>query len=39
MITDIADILLKRDNYEELSQSIKRKFNEVSMMVAWIQGN
>jgi hypothetical protein len=35
----IPDIILKRDNYEEWNQSIRRKLNEVPMMVDWIQGN
>ena len=33
------DIILKRDNYEEWNQFIRRKLNEVPMMVDWIQGN
>jgi hypothetical protein len=33
------DIILKRDNYEEWSRFIKRKLNEVRMMIGWIQGN
>jgi hypothetical protein len=35
----IADIILKRDNYEEWNQCIRRKLNEVPIMVDWIQGN
>ncbi len=33
------DIILKRDNYEEWNRFIRRKLNEVPMMVDWIQGN
>ena len=33
------DIILKRDNYEEWNQFIRRKLNDVPMMVDWIQGN
>ncbi len=33
------DFLLKRDNYEERNQFIRRKLNEVPMMEDWIQGN
>jgi len=33
------DFILKRDNYEEWNQFIRRKLNEVPMMVDWIQGN
>ena len=32
-------IILKRDNYEEWNQFIRRKLNEVPMMMDWIQGN
>ncbi len=35
----LPTILLKRDYYEEWNQCIKRKLNEVPMMVSWIQGN
>ncbi len=37
--SNITDIILKRDNYEEWNQHIRRKLNEVPMMVDWIQGN
>ena len=37
--TAISDIILTRENYEEGNQSIRRKLNEVPMMVDWIQGN
>jgi hypothetical protein len=37
--TTIPDIILKRDNCEEWNQFIRRKLNEVPMMVDWIQGN
>ena len=37
--TTIPDIILTRENYEEWNQSIRRKLNEVPMMVDWIQGN
>jgi hypothetical protein len=33
------DIILKCDNYEEWNQCIRRKLNEVPMVVDWIQGN
>ncbi len=33
------DIILKRENFEEWNQFIRRKLNEVPMMVDWIQGN
>jgi hypothetical protein len=35
----LPSILLKRDNDEEWNQCIRRKLNEVPMMVSWIQGN
>jgi hypothetical protein len=35
----LSSILLKRDDYEEWNQCIKRKLNEVPMMVGWIQGS
>ena len=34
-----ADIILKRDNYEEWRQFILRKLNKTPMMLSWIQGN
>ncbi len=37
--TTIPDIILTRENYEEWNQSIRRKLNEVPIMVDWIQGN
>jgi hypothetical protein len=30
---------IQRDNYEEWNQFIRRKLNDVPMMVGWIQGN
>jgi hypothetical protein len=35
----LPSMLLKRDNYEEWNQFIRRKLNEVPMMVSWIQRN
>ncbi len=37
--TTIPDIILTRENYEEWNQAIRRKLNEVPMMVDLIQGN
>ncbi len=33
------DIILNRDNYILMHQCIKRKLNEVPMMMSWIQSN